>query len=49
MKLLEGKRIVIIGGTSGIGLATAQLAWKMGAHLIITGLNEQHLAHAKNE
>ncbi len=49
MNLLEEKRVVIIGGTSGIGLATARLASKMGARLVITGLNEQHMANVKNE
>lgn len=35
--LLKDKRIVIIGGSSGIGLATAQLALAQGAKLIIAG------------
>jgi NAD(P)-dependent dehydrogenase (short-subunit alcohol dehydrogenase family) len=31
------KRVVIIGGTSGIGLAVANLAARQGAQLVITG------------
>ena len=32
---LKNSRIVIIGGSSGIGLATATQAIKQGAHVII--------------
>jgi NAD(P)-dependent dehydrogenase (short-subunit alcohol dehydrogenase family) len=28
---LDGKRVVVLGGSSGIGLATAQAAAKQGA------------------
>jgi len=31
------KRLVIIGGTSGIGLATAKLAAKQNIQLVVTG------------
>lgn len=34
------KHLVIIGGTSGIGLATAMLAGKQGLKLTITGLHQ---------
>ncbi|TKI12229.1 SDR family NAD(P)-dependent oxidoreductase, partial [Bacillus cereus] len=34
---LENSRIVIIGGSSGIGLATAKQVIEQGAHVIIAG------------
>ena len=37
MKKLEGKIAVITGGSSGIGLATAQRFAIEGAHVFITG------------
>ncbi len=36
---LSGKRIVILGGTSGIGFATAQLAAREGAAVVIASSN----------
>lgn len=33
---LAGKKVVVIGGSSGIGLATAELASKEGADVVIT-------------
>ncbi len=32
---LAGRRVVIIGGTSGIGLATARLAQELGARVVV--------------
>ncbi len=40
---LKNKTILITGASSGIGKATAIECSKMGAQLIITGRNEQHL------
>ncbi len=45
--LLQDKRIVIIGGSSGIGLATAQLALAQGAKLIIAGRSLEKMEQAK--
>ena len=43
MKKLEGKIAVITGGTSGIGLATAQRFVSEGAHVYITGRRQKEL------
>lgn len=37
----RGKSVVVTGGTSGIGLATAQLFFTRGANVIITGKNRE--------
>ncbi|EJQ88847.1 SDR family oxidoreductase [Bacillus toyonensis] len=44
---LKDKRIVIIGGSSGIGLATATQAIEQGAHVIIAGRSEEKLKAAQ--
>ena len=44
---LENKRIVIIGGGSGIGLATAKLAAAEGAKVIIASRTQSKLDEAK--
>ena len=43
---LEGKTIVILGGSSGIGLATAQAAAAEGADLIIASGNQKRIDSA---
>ena len=44
MKKLEGKVAVITGGSSGIGLATAQrFASEDGAYVFITGRRQSEL------
>jgi NAD(P)-dependent dehydrogenase (short-subunit alcohol dehydrogenase family) len=45
-KKLQGKMAVITGGTTGIGLATAKLFVKEGAHVFITGRRQKELDEA---
>lgn len=40
---LEGKSILVTGGTSGIGQATAVVCSKLGANVVVTGRNEERL------
>src|SRR5258708_13583805 len=46
MSKLQGKVAVITGGTSGIGLAAADLFVKEGAHVFITGRRQKALDQA---
>jgi len=44
---LEGKKVVVIGGTAGIGLATAKLAADAGAQVWAAGRSQTHIDKAK--
>ena len=46
---LESKTVVVLGGSSGIGLATAKAAAAEGAHVVITGRSEERLRAAQNQ
>jgi NAD(P)-dependent dehydrogenase (short-subunit alcohol dehydrogenase family) len=46
-KKLQDKIVLITGGTSGIGLATAQLFVEQGAKVIVTGRSPESLAQAE--
>jgi len=49
MGRLKGKTVLITGGTSGIGLATARLFRDEGARLVVTGRDPERLAGTKDE
>ena len=46
---LQGAHVVVIGGSSGIGLATAQLARQAGATLTIAGRSQDKLRQAQQQ
>jgi NAD(P)-dependent dehydrogenase (short-subunit alcohol dehydrogenase family) len=46
---LAGKKVVVVGGSSGIGLATAELAKKQGADVVIASRNAQRLKSAADK
>lgn len=43
---MKGKRVIVLGGSSGIGLATAQAAGKAGAQVVIVSGNRQRINEA---
>jgi NAD(P)-dependent dehydrogenase (short-subunit alcohol dehydrogenase family) len=44
--MLAGKKIVVVGGSSGIGLATAEIAKRAGADVVIASRNAERLKAA---
>ncbi|HTU46633.1 MAG TPA: SDR family NAD(P)-dependent oxidoreductase [Bryobacteraceae bacterium] len=49
MQRYEGKKVVIVGGTSGMGLTTAKMLLAGGARVIVTGRSKEGLESAQNE
>ncbi|RBP14326.1 NAD(P)-dependent dehydrogenase (short-subunit alcohol dehydrogenase family) [Roseiarcus fermentans] len=49
MERYEAKRAVIIGGTSGMGLATAKMLLDGGARVLVTGRSQAGLDSAQKE
>jgi NAD(P)-dependent dehydrogenase (short-subunit alcohol dehydrogenase family) len=49
MNRYAGKKVVIIGGTSGIGLATAKMLIDGGAGVLVTGHSQAGLESAQKE
>ncbi len=49
MERYEDKKAVIIGGTSGIGLATAKMLLDGGARVLVTGRSQAGLDSAQKE
>ena len=47
--LLEGKNVVVVGGSSGIGFSTAEMAKREGAEVIIASRNPERLAAAADK
>lgn len=45
---MQGKKVVVLGGTSGIGLATAKAAVAQGAEVVVTSSQERNVAAAVN-
>jgi NAD(P)-dependent dehydrogenase (short-subunit alcohol dehydrogenase family) len=44
--MLAGQKVVVVGGSSGIGLATAELAKREGANVIVASRNADRLNEA---
>lgn len=44
--VLDGKKIIVLGGSSGIGLATAKAAAAEGAEVLIVSGNQSHIDQA---
>jgi NAD(P)-dependent dehydrogenase (short-subunit alcohol dehydrogenase family) len=49
MERYQGKKVVIIGGTSGMGLATAKMLLDRGARVLVTGRSAAGLESAQKE
>jgi NAD(P)-dependent dehydrogenase (short-subunit alcohol dehydrogenase family) len=49
MERRPGKNVVIIGGTSGMGLATAKMLLDGGARVLVTGRSQAGLESAQKE
>jgi NAD(P)-dependent dehydrogenase (short-subunit alcohol dehydrogenase family) len=47
--LLKGKKVVVVGGSSGIGLATAAMAVSEGAEVIVASRTAERLDAAANK
>jgi NAD(P)-dependent dehydrogenase (short-subunit alcohol dehydrogenase family) len=47
--MLKGRHVVVVGGTSGIGLAVARYVARAGAEVTIVGRDAERLRHAAEE
>jgi NAD(P)-dependent dehydrogenase (short-subunit alcohol dehydrogenase family) len=48
-KALEGKRVVLLGGTAGSGLATAHAAAQEGASIVLVSSQQSRVDQALHE
>ena len=46
---LDGKRVIIVGGSAGMGRSTAELALACGAGVVIAARADQALASMRKE
>ena len=46
---LENQRVVVLGGSSGVGLSVAQLVVSLGAKVIVTGRDQEKLQTAVSQ
>jgi len=46
---LENKKLVVIGGTTGLGLSAAKAFVKEGANIVVVGINKEFVEKARNE
>src|SRR5947208_631687 len=44
--IMNGKRVIVLGGTSGIGLATAKAAQREGASIVVASSRRQRVDSA---
>jgi NAD(P)-dependent dehydrogenase (short-subunit alcohol dehydrogenase family) len=49
MERYQDKKVVIIGGTSGMGLTTAKMLLDGGARVLVTGRSQAGLESAQKE
>lgn len=49
MNALEGRKIVVMGGTSGIGLAAAQQLSNQGASVFVTGRDAEKVSRVRQD
>jgi NAD(P)-dependent dehydrogenase (short-subunit alcohol dehydrogenase family) len=49
MKRYQDKKVVIVGGTSGMGLATAKMLLDGGARVVVTGRSKEGLESSQKE
>jgi NAD(P)-dependent dehydrogenase (short-subunit alcohol dehydrogenase family) len=49
MSVLQNKSIVIIGGTTGLGLSAAKAFVREGANVVVVGRNPESVSEAQNE